>query len=224
MCEALIDSASQELSRDFSMLTARSDSTPLPTAVRWVQQLLEPRLAPGDAVVDATAGNGHDTLFLARRVLPGGRVVAYDMQAMAVASTRRRLEEAEVDLSGVTLITAGHETLNETLPAELRGRLRACMFNLGYLPGGDKQRITQVDTTLSALEQATENLAEDGVLTVVVYPGHDGGREEAASVESWMASLSPDFWECQKMAFLNFRPTTPYGLAARRRTASPPKS
>lgn len=202
--------------------SSRPHSTPLPTAVRWAQTVLEPRLQPGDMVVDATAGNGHDTLFLAQHVLPGGHVVAFDIQADAIRQTKARLEEASMDMAGVTLVNAGHETLTASLPAPCHGKLRACMFNLGYLPGGDKARITQVESTLSALQQALDQLAEDGVLTIVVYPGHEGGREEAAKVEQWLGALTPDVWETQKIAFMNFRPTTPYCMVARRRTVKAP--
>lgn len=201
---------------------SRPHSTPLPTAVRWVQALVGPRLQPGDVVVDATAGNGHDTLFLAQRVLPGGQVIAFDIQPEAIRQTRLRLESAAIDLSTVTLFAAGHEHLDHLLPKTARHRLRLCMFNLGYLPGGDKARITQVETTLSALKQALTHLADDGVLTVVVYPGHEGGDREAVAVESMLASLPADTWEAQRMGFLNFRPTTPYAMVVRKRTPQAP--
>lgn len=194
--------------------------TALPTAVQWSHVILESRLRAGDIVVDATAGNGHDTLFLAQRVLPGGRVFAFDVQADAIVRTQQRISEAEPsspDPAGVVLHHAGHERMAELLSPELRGRLRAVMFNLGYLPGGDKTLITRMETTLCALHQALDWLAEDGVLTVVVYPGHEGGQGEATAVEKWMAALPSDRFEAQKLGFLNFRPTTPFCLAVRRR-------
>ncbi|WP_082407842.1 class I SAM-dependent methyltransferase [Verrucomicrobium spinosum] len=200
----------------------RPHSTPLPTAVRWVHAILEPRLLPGDLVVDATAGNGHDTLFLAQRVLPEGQVFAFDIQADAIQQTEIRLREAGVDMSRITLHVAGHETLSAALPTGVHQRLRLCMFNLGYLPGGDKARITQVETTLSAIQQAMDLLEEDGLLTVVVYPGHDGGMQEAGRVTAMLEAASPDTWEVQRIGYLNFRPTTPFCLVARRRTAARP--
>lgn len=197
----------------------------LPTAVQWSHHLLAPRLRPGDAVVDATAGNGHDSLFLAQSVLPGGNVFVFDVQAAAIDSTRRRLaEHGFAEGAGLTLIHAGHEELAERLPPTLRGCLRAIMFNLGFLPGGDKSLITGAETTLRALETALDWLAEDGVLTLVAYPGHDGGHQEAAAVEAWLSAQSSTAFEVQKLAFLNFRPTTPFGLWVRKRSALPPVS
>lgn len=195
---------------------SRESFTALPTAVQWSHLILSPRLRKGDVVVDATAGNGHDTLFLAEHVLPGGQVFAFDVQAEAVAQTRERTSH----LDGVSVFHAGHERMAELLPPEMRGRLRAVMFNLGYLPGGDKSVITCVETTLSALQQALDWLAEDGVLTVVVYPGHEGGRDEGNAVERWMSALPSGLFEAQRLGFLNFRPTTPFCLAVRRRTGA----
>jgi len=190
---------------------------PFPTAVQWSHRILEARLHPGMQVMDATAGNGHDTLFLAKHVLPGGHVYAFDVQTQAIQSTAQRLEEEGIPSEGVTLFHAGHETLSANIPVAARGSLSAVMFNLGYLPGGDKSRITLEDTTLSALQQALDWLAEDGLLSVVVYPGHDGGREEAAAVESLLAALPSTLFEVQKISFLNYRTTTPYLMIARRK-------
>src|SRR3954454_12453143 len=69
----------------------RAPFVALPTAVQWSHVILSERLRPGDLVVDATAGNGHDTLFLAERVLPGGRVFAFDVQTEAIDATRVRV-------------------------------------------------------------------------------------------------------------------------------------
>ncbi|MFZ4765730.1 MAG: class I SAM-dependent methyltransferase [Roseimicrobium sp.] len=196
--------------------------TPLPTAVQWSHLIVGPRLRPGDWVVDATAGNGHDALFLAERVLPGGRVFAFDVQDQAVAQTRAKLAGCPMALAtpeAVGCHLGSHDRLEELLPTEACGRLRAVMFNLGYLPGGDKAIITRLETTVLGLQAALRCLAEDGMLTVVVYPGHDGGREEAAAVEQWAASLPSGEVEVQRVGYVNFRLTTPFCLGFRKRSA-----
>ena len=116
------------------------------SAVGWAHLLIEGRLAKGGVAVDATAGNGHDTLFLARQACPGGKVFAFDLQAAAIASTRRRLMDEGIAEDCFELVHAGHEQLDQRLPAGLRGRVRVIMFNLGYLPGSDKSLITRTDT------------------------------------------------------------------------------
>ncbi|TLD71085.1 methyltransferase domain-containing protein [Phragmitibacter flavus] len=192
---------------------------PFPTAVQWSHLLLQPRLQPGMNAVDATAGNGHDALFLAQHVLPNGKLFIFDIQEPAITSTRQRLLDHAIPLDSVEFFQTGHQTLIQSLPPTLHGQINAIMFNLGYLPGGDKSRITLTESTLSAIRQALDMLAPDGLLTTVVYPGHDGGREEAALVETLFSQLPSDIFEVQKHAFLNYRPTTPYLMAVRRKKA-----
>lgn len=180
-----------------------SPSGGLPSAVTWAQLLLADRLRPGDVVVDATAGNGHDTLFLCRQVLPGGHVLAFDVQASAIASTRQRLLDHGVAESDFTLVHAGHETLGEHLPEGARGQVAGVMFNLGYLPGSDKAVITRTPTTLAAVAQALEQLRPGGLMTVAVYPGHAGGAEEAQALSNWAASLDPRCYEVQHLRPVN---------------------
>ena len=195
-------------------------SSPLPTAVRWAQWLLEARLSDGDFVVDATAGNGYDTLFLAQQVLPQGWVYAFDLQEQAVFSTRQRIASALPPHAQehIQVIHASHAALSAHLPLDWRGQVRAFMFNLGFLPGGDKGVITQPASTLGALRDASDWLAPDGIITVAVYPGHEGGWQEAEAVEAWMSALPSDQFETQKLGFLNFRKTTPYLMVLRKRT------
>ncbi len=192
----------------------------LPTGLRWSHALLSPRLKAGDIVVDATAGNGHDTLFLMRHVLPGGRVFVFDVQSEALEQTRKKIASHEAFISdpgSVTLIYAGHETIDMNLPIELRGRIRAFMFNLGYLPSGDKTKFTNTATTLTALRSASEWLTEYGLITVVCYPGHAGGDTEADAVAAWAAQLPSDSFEAQKIAFLNLEGSPPRCVVIRKR-------
>lgn len=186
-----------------------SSSGGLPSAVRWAQLLLEDRLQPGDAVVDATAGNGHDTLFLARQVLPGGKVWAFDVQAAAVEATRARLLENGCGESDFTIFHAGHERLAELIPTAFHERLAAVMFNLGYLPGSDKHCITQTETTLKAIAQATDWLAPGGLITIAVYPGHDGGKDEAQQIAHLASQLDPRSFEVQHLRPVNRTATPP---------------
>jgi SAM-dependent methyltransferase len=156
-------------------------------ATEMAQLLLRQRLSTGDVVVDATVGNGHDTLFLADRVGPTGRVFGFDVQQAALDQAATLLGER----SNVRLIHAGHERLAEHL-ADADVRLAAVVFNLGYLPGADKAVTTTSLTTLAALQQALALLVIGGVVTVVLYPGHATGAEEAQTVLSFVDDLEND--------------------------------
>lgn len=146
------------------------------------------RLGPGAAAVDATAGNGHDTLFLARKVGPAGRVFAFDIQRQALNNSRARLEAAGC-AAWVVFFRASHARLLEKIPVQYESAIQAVMFNLGYLPGGDKTIITRAPATVAALTAGLRLLAPGGILTVLAYPGHAGGASETAEVGAWCRQL-----------------------------------
>ena len=149
-------------------------------------ELIEQNVTEGDTVVDATAGNGYDTLFLARLVGKEGTVHAFDIQQAALDATSARLKEhgANADL----------HLCDHSQMAECTDEAKAVMFNLGYLPGADHEIITNVDSTLAAVEAASALLSQGGILTCICYPGHPGGLEEAEAVLTWAQEKSgPEF-------------------------------
>jgi predicted methyltransferase len=156
----------------------------LPRVTEIAHLLVERRLGVGGRAIDATVGNGHDTLFLAQLVGPQGRVDGFDVQSNAIERTRAKTSH----LSQVRLHHAGHERMGGFVISSVD----AVMFNLGYLPSGDKSIITRPSSTLSALDTAVSLLGEAGILTVVVYPAHEGGGEEAEKVTRWFLDLPRD--------------------------------
>ena len=154
-------------------------------------QIIKKHLHEGAIAIDATAGNGHDTLFLAQQVGYKGQVYGFDIQPQAIASTKKRLSDAHT-LQTVTLIQASHADMTEKIPVQYHGCIQAIMFNLGYLPGSDKSLITQSHSTLQALNSAIRLLAKTGILTIMVYPGHPGGDNEAKEVKLWLEQLDKD--------------------------------
>jgi predicted methyltransferase len=164
-------------------------------------------LRDGHMAVDATCGNGHDTLLLARLVGSHGHVWGFDIQQQAVAETEQRVGAAELS-SRVTILQVGHEELAQ----HVRGPVQAVLFNLGYRPGGDRSIITRPETTGSALGQSLDLLAPGGIVLVTVYPGHSGGSDEQSTVESWVGGLDPRTFHSWRMGQANVAPTAPYLL------------
>lgn len=156
-----------------------------PRPTELLHFLLRSEIAAGDFVIDATAGNGHDTVFLAQSVGETGRVLAIDVQPQAIGSTQARLENEGLR-DRVTLHLGCHREIAEIAGGESPG---AILFNLGYLPGGDHGVITRTENTIRAISSAARILKPGGVLAVICYPGHDGGGEEAAAVEKLIANL-----------------------------------
>ena len=139
-------------------------------------------LKKGDVAIDATAGNGHDTLFLAKTVGKSGEVYAFDIQQDALHSTECLLKENKIDNVSLNLIC--HSKMQSVFTGNKK--IKAIMFNLGYLPGSNKSIKTQASTTLMALNAGIDLLADDGILTLICYQGHAGGKEECMEVERWL--------------------------------------
>jgi predicted methyltransferase len=160
-----------------------------PSLVERAHELVREHLSSGDIAIDATVGNGHDTLFLAQAVGTQGKVYGFDIQQDALDSCYHRLAEHNADKQ-VSLNHAGHETLPIVIPEALQhGKIKAVMFNLGYLPGGDKQRTTQSSTTLSALDSSLPMLCQGGIITILAYTGHPGGKQETEIIKAWASTL-----------------------------------
>ena len=136
-------------------------------------------ITPEDIVVDATMGNGHDTLFLAKLAK---QVYAFDIQEQALEKTSQRIQEA--GLTNVDLILQGHETVDQFVT-----EVKAAIFNLGYLPSADKSIITQPQTTLEALEKLCRMLVKGGRIAIMIYYGHEGGDIERDAVLDFVSQL-----------------------------------
>ena len=132
-----------------------------------------------DIVVDATMGNGHDTLFLAKLAK---QVYAFDIQEQALEKTSQRLQEA--GLTNVELILQGHETVDQFVR-----EVKAAIFNLGYLPSADKSIITQPQTTIEALDKLCQLLVKGGRIAIMIYYGHEGGNIERDAVMDFVSHL-----------------------------------
>ena len=132
-----------------------------------------------DIVVDATMGNGHDTLFLAKLAK---QVYAFDIQEQALEKTSQRLQEA--GLTNAELILQGHETVDQFVK-----EVKAAIFNLGYLPSADKSIITQPQTTLDALDKLCHMLVKGGRIAIMIYYGHEGGDIERDAVMDFVSHL-----------------------------------
>lgn len=186
----------------------------------YAQQVVKERVQPGERVIDATMGTGVDTLFLARLTGPLGAVAAFDVQEEALELTRKRLRR-ELGPGGsahVSLHRMNHDAMDQALMDEWQGTTAAIMFNLGYLPTGeaDKQIMTLPETTLSALENGLSMLRPGGILSIVVYPGHAGGDDEADKVRAWAQLLPAQLGQAVVYRMLQ-RPKAPYVIAVEKR-------
>lgn len=161
-------------------------------------------IQPGDTVIDATLGNGHDTCMLAGLVGESGHVIGFDIQADAVERASALLSENGLR-ERCTLYTEGHQHIAERIDAPIR----AAVFNLGWLPGGDKAITTLWETTQIAVSAALALLVKGGICTICAYPGHAAGDEERHALTDWLSALRPQEYNVLHQHFLNAGPGAP---------------
>ena len=152
-----------------------------------VHHILTNHLQEGDQAIDATAGNGYDTLLLAEQVGTSGEVIAIDIQDCAIQSTREKLDSAGL-IDRVRLLCDDHALALGKLIEFNREKVAGITFNLGYLPGSDKSIQTRTESTEKALAASIQLLGPGGYLCVIAYRGHTEGIAEADTVEAFMSN------------------------------------
>lgn len=160
-------------------------------------QLIRERVKTGDIVIDATLGRGKDTVFLANLVGDNGKVYGFDIQKEAIDSTRKILEEEQI-IDRVEIIFDSHEKLKVYIDKPVK----AVMFNLGYLPSGNKDIITKDTSSIKAIKAALNLLEDDGIITVVVYIEHDDGLE-SRGINDFLTTLPQNEVSVIKYQFIN---------------------
>lgn len=151
----------------------------------FVHAYMKEYVKEGSICIDATAGNGNDTLYLTKLVGAQGHVIAFDIQERAIENTKKKLEgqgmsgRAEVILdSHIHMAAYAKENTVDCI-----------VFNLGYLPGGDHAKATHAKSSIEAMQVALNLLKKNGLLSVTIYSGGDSGFEEKDAVLSWLKQL-----------------------------------
>ena len=188
----------------------------LQRVLQYAQHLLKDSVEEGDTVVDATAGNGHDTLFLAQLVGDNGQVYAFDVQKSAVDATLHRLLDNGLEHRALVLHT-GHEEIAK----HVQKPVAAAIFNLGYLPGSDHDIITKPNTTIQAIQALLDLLKVGGIIVLVIYHGHEGGKEERDAVIDYVSKLPQKFVHVLRYEFLNQQNDPPFIIALEKVKAFP---
>ena len=151
----------------------------------WCRHFLTLHVKPGDLCIDATMGNGHDTLLLSQLTGPTGRVLAFDIQEIALQETKKRLDAQQAD-KNVTLLLESHTHMIDYADPET---VSCIVFNFGYLPSGDHSIATHKDTSIQAIEQGLTLLKKHCLMSLCIYSGGDSGFEEKNAVLSYIKEL-----------------------------------
>lgn len=165
----------------------------LENALGLSHRLMESYIPRGGCVIDATVGNGNDTLFFCQLVGDEGRVYGFDIQQTAIERAREKLCDVKTD---VWLYCDGHQNMAQYISEEAD----FIGFNLGFLPAADKTVTTLCETTKTAVLTALTLLKIGGVCCICCYPGHDEGGRELEMLEELLADL-----DCRKYAVVHYR-------------------
>lgn len=181
----------------------------LKNILQYAHFLLEQTLEQGDTAIDATCGNGNDTLFLAKLVGEKGNVLAFDIQDQAIKATQAALDKE--DFKNVTLIQDSHEYVDKYIDDS--EKISAAIFNLGYLPRSDKKIITKSTSTIPAVKRILQQLKKHGLLILVVYHGHEGGSEEKEALMKYVTQLEQKKFQVLQYQFINQKNNPPFLVA-----------
>ena len=151
----------------------------------WVHHFMEDHVQEGELCIDATMGNGNDTALLSKLVGERGKVIAFDVQQLALDHTKERMEK-EGCPDNYQLVLESHEQMGNY--AE-EGTVSCIAFNLGYLPGGDHEKATRAESSIRAIETGLALLKKKGLMTVCIYSGGDSGFEEKDAVLAFLKGL-----------------------------------
>lgn len=183
--------------------------------IPYSHQLLKETIQEGDIVVDATIGNGHDTLLLSELVGSSGTVYGFDIQEEALTATKQRLKDHNQPTHHLFLDS--HEHIDDYLMPEHTNKIKAAIFNLGYLPGSDKSVITTPESTIKAVKSLISHLLVDGLIILVVYHGHPGGDIERDQLTQYLSQLDQKSFDVLRYGFINQKNNPPFILAVKKK-------
>ena len=178
------------------------------SAIDIVHKMLKNTVKPGDFCIDATAGNGHDTVFLCELVGKEGKVLAMDIQQSAVDSTRTNLAEHCFSEIG-EVFCKSHSEMDELAEPESAD---CVVFNFGWLPGGDHDIFTRAETSVPAIKKALDILKPGGLLSLCLYYGRNNGYSERDAILEYLAGLDSRYYAVMKCDFLNRKNDPPFPI------------
>lgn len=171
---------------------------------QWCARFIREQVKPGDLCIDATMGNGNDTLLLSTLCGSTGRVLAFDIQEQALINTEKRLLDADAPANYSLFLESHTNMRNHAAP----NSVSCIVFNLGYLPGGDHTKATRADTSIQALIHGLSLLKKGGLISLCIYSGGDSGFQERDQVLSWLSSLDHKKYLVIRSEYFN-RPNNP---------------
>ena len=176
-----------------------------------ISQHIEAQFKKQLTALDATLGNGFDLEFLVMQQKIT-KVYGFDIQEEAIHQSKKRIKDSEKSIQWI------HDT-HSNLDKYITEPLDIVLFNLGYLPGGDKTIVTEHEQTLCAIKKAIELLSDEGIMSIMTYPGHKEGALEDELIANYLQTQHTKELSILKLSVENvYKPCPKSYLIIKKRT------
>lgn len=162
-------------------------------------------LKEGYTCLDGTCGNGHDTLTMRQIIGDSGKIFSFDIQENAINSALELIKSKNLDCKNIEFFVDSHAEIDKYINESID----FAIYNLGYLPGGDKALTTVWESTRISLEKAMNIMRKGAILSVTAYPGHEEGYHERSKLKDFLLSLDSKKYNITNLNYFNQKDTAP---------------
>lgn len=160
--------------------------------------------------VDMTIGHGNDIYKIARTVDSESEILGFDISEIAVENTKKLLNEFKE--YNIKVIKDSHENIIQYT----NKKLDLIIYNLGYLPKGNKNITTDYKTVITSLKYVLNALNISGIIIMTFYPGHINGKLESIEIEKFLSKINQKNYNILKYDFINQINNPPYVVVIER--------
>lgn len=151
--------------------------------------------------VDMTVGNGFDSKNILE-ILQPEKLYCFDIQQEALDNSKILLEK----YLNCELILENHKNFDKFV----KENIDFAIYNLGYLPKGDKNITTNAEDVEESLKKLLGKLNSKGIIFITFYIGHSAGQIESLEVSKFIQKLNQKEYTILKFTFENQKNNPPY--------------
>lgn len=151
--------------------------------------------------VDMTVGNGFDSKNILE-ILQPEKLYCFDIQQEALDNSKILLEK----YSNYELILENHKNFDKYV----KENIDFAIYNLGYLPKGDKYITTNAEDVEESLKKLLDKLNSKGIIFITFYIGHSAGQIESLEISKFIQKLNQKEYTILKFTFENQKNNPPY--------------
>lgn len=160
------------------------------------RRILDGVLRRGDTVIDATCGNGHDSVYIAEKIGSAGALYCFDIQADAIKNTQEVLSKV-AEKPKYFMLQESHEDLSLFVDSKVD-----CVFyNLGYLPNSNKLITTTPEISIKSIQSAFKLLKPNGIISIISYLVHDN-QKEYQQIKDFLLNLDQNEFSVAETTFM----------------------